>query len=109
MDSCIARCARHVHPVHLALFLILLAACMLSQRAVAEPLKSAELLPNHGLAGLKEYRFNKQLKMRGWRLTPGMYLGQAKVAGKWGPGLVLDRGSHAYAINHRSISFSIRF
>ena len=90
-------------------FFLLTASLAPCQQTLADPVKSSNLIPNHKLAGLKEFRFNKELELKGWKVGQTMYLGQTKVGGKWGPGLVLDRGTYAYAINHRSISFSIRF
>ncbi len=101
---------RSLFPFLILSGLFLLAVCLTPcQQTFADPVKSSDLIPNHKLAGLKEFRFNKELELKGWQLSQSMYLGHTKVGGKWGPGLVLDKGTHAYAINYQGVSFSIRF
>ena len=38
-------------------------------------------------------------EVRGWQVAKNIYLGQAKVAKKWGLGLVYERGNTVYGIN----------
>lgn len=102
--------SRSLFPFLIFSSILLFSACLTPcQQAFAEPVKSSDLIPNHKLLGLKEFRFNKELSLKGWKLSPSMYLGNTEVGGEWGPGLVLDKGTYAYAINHQSISISIRF
>ncbi len=54
-------------------------------------------------------KYSKDLKVRGFKINKGMYFGQAKVAGKYGVGLVVEKRSFAWGINNRGISISKRF
>jgi hypothetical protein len=58
---------------------------------------------------IQSIKFSKDLKVRGIKLSEGIYMGQAKVAGKYGFGVVVDRKSYFWGINHRGISISKRF
>lgn len=60
-------------------------------------------------SNLKKIEFSKNLKIRGFQLSNGVYMGQAKVAGKYGFGVVVDRKSYFWGINNRGISISKRF
>lgn len=53
---------------------------------------------------LKIIEFSKTLKVRGIELSKGIYLGHAKVAGKYGFGVVVDNKSYSWGINNRGIS-----
>ena len=58
---------------------------------------------------LKKIEFSKTLKVRGFQLTNGVYMGQAKVGGKYGFGIVVDRKSYSWGINNTGFSISKRF
>ncbi len=56
-------------------------------------------------AGIERKRLRAGMKVRGWRVkqVPNLYFGQARVARKWGLGLVMEHGSMAFGMNHRGI------
>ena len=61
------------------------------------------------IAGFQRKNIAKDLRIRGWKISDRLYLGQAKVAGKWGLGAVYERGDMVYGINHRGIQVMKRF
>ncbi len=61
------------------------------------------------IAGFERKNIAKDLRIRGWKISDGLYLGQAKVADKWGLGAVYERGDMVYGINHRGIQVMKRF
>ncbi|MBL4827027.1 MAG: hypothetical protein JKY66_04825 [Spongiibacteraceae bacterium] len=61
------------------------------------------------ISTLKDIEFSKNLKIRGIKLVQGVYMGQAKVGGKYGFGVVVDRKSYSWGINNRGVSISKRF
>lgn len=58
---------------------------------------------------IKVKSFSDSLKVRGFQITKGVYLGHAKVAGKYGVGLVVNRDKFSWGLNNRGISFTKRF
>lgn len=58
---------------------------------------------------LIRYKVHNHFKVRGWKLGPEVYLGQAKVGGEWGLGFLVDRGQYAYGFNNERVSFIMRF
>ena len=64
------------------------------------------LLESHGIV---QYRFDDDFKIRGWRLTPQVYFGQAKIAKEWGIGLMVERPGYAYGINNERLSVIMHF
>ena len=86
----------------------LLSAVVSSQAAQAgEPTEASY---EGTIAGdIKVLEFSKNLKIRGWQLSEGIYMGQAKVAGNYGLGLVIDSKSYSWGINNRGISILKRF
>lgn len=61
------------------------------------------------IAGFQRKNIAKDLRIRGWEISDRLYLGQAKVAGKWGLGVVYERGDMVYGINHHRIQVIKRF
>lgn len=55
------------------------------------------------------YKIDNDLKVRGWKLSPEIYFGNAKVNGKWGLGLLVDKGDYAYGLNNTQASVTWRF
>jgi len=51
----------------------------------------------------------KDLRIRGWRISNHLYVGQAKVAKKWGLGLVYEVNNTVYGLNHRGLQIMKRF
>ena len=61
------------------------------------------------VVGFERKKITKDLRIRGWKISDGLYLGQAKVADKWGLGVVYERGDVAFGINNRGIQVMKRF
>jgi hypothetical protein len=59
--------------------------------------------------GIVQYKFDDDFKIRGWRLTPHLYFGQAKIASQWGIGFMVERPRYAYGINNERLSIVVRF
>ncbi len=60
-------------------------------------------------AGIEHRKVDKRLRVRGWRIRDSVYFGHARVADKWGVGLVVDRGDTKYGINQRGLAVIRRF
>ncbi len=61
------------------------------------------------LDSIKVMEFSKDMKLRGFQLGQGVYMGQAKIAGKYGFGVVVDRKSYSWGINNRGIAIQKSF
>ncbi len=59
--------------------------------------------------GFHLHKVNEGFRVRGWELAEHVYFGHAKVAGKSGVGLLVDKGSVVYGVNNRGVSFMLRF
>ncbi len=59
--------------------------------------------------GFERKNIAKNLRIRGWEISNRLYVGQAKVANKWGIGLVYDHGATVFGINHRGLQILKRF
>jgi hypothetical protein len=55
------------------------------------------------------YKIDNNMKVRGWKLSPEIYVGNTKVNGEWGVGLLVDKGNYVYGLNNRQASFLWRF
>lgn len=60
-------------------------------------------------SGLKRVKIDTDFQVRGWKLAEDFYIGQTKIAGKWGVGLLVDKGNYAYGFNNEQVSFVKRF
>lgn len=49
--------------------------------------------------GYQQIKADKTIRIRGWEVKEGFYLGQAKVGGDWGIGMMYTRGNFAYGMN----------
>ena len=58
---------------------------------------------------VKFFEFSKRLKVRGFQLSDNVYMGQAKVAGRYGVGFVVDAKTYSWGINHHGIAILKRF
>ena len=58
---------------------------------------------------LKRVKIDANFQVRGWKLSEDFYIGQTKIAGKWGVGLLVDKGNYAYGFNNEQVSFVKRF
>ena len=59
--------------------------------------------------GFHTHKVNEGFRVKGWELADHVYFGHAKVAGKSGVGLLVDKGSVVYGVNNRGVSFMLRF
>ena len=57
----------------------------------------------------EQHRFSDNLRVRGWQVAQNLYFGQAKVADKWGIGLLLKKDSIVYGVNHRGLQITRQF
>ena len=83
----------------------LFSAVMSSQAAQADE----ESLDLKYASNIKVMEFSKRLKVRGFKISDGVYWGQAKVGGKYGVGVVVDKKTYAWGVNHRGFSILKRF
>ena len=61
------------------------------------------------LKSVKVIQFSKSMKVRGFQVRDGIYMGQAKIAGKYGVGIVVDRKSYSWGFNNRGIAIQKSF
>jgi hypothetical protein len=57
----------------------------------------------------ERHRFSDNLRVRGWRVAQDLYFGQAKVADRWGIGLLLKKDKVVYGVNHRGVQITRQF
>lgn len=99
--------------IHAAIAILLAASAASSVKADdAAPLDFS--VPNQ-----VDYKFDSSLierrqlapgvKVRGWEIADQVYFGQARVADKWGLGLVFEDGNTVYGVNHRGVQWMKRF
>lgn len=60
-------------------------------------------------SNIEAKKFSKDFKVRGWQITNGIYMGHAKIAGRYGIGIVIDKKSYSWGINNRGIAIQKRF
>ena len=78
----------------------------LSFTAVPSPVFDAGTFDASRMARL---RYHPQLRVNGWQLGSHTYVGQARVGGQWGLGLLIDRGDNVFGVNHRGVQWLKRF
>ncbi|MBT4160124.1 MAG: hypothetical protein HOE54_02380 [Gammaproteobacteria bacterium] len=61
------------------------------------------------LGGFERKKLNRDVRLRGWNVGNGIYIGQAKFAKKWGLGFVYENGDTVYGLNNRGIQVLKRF
>jgi hypothetical protein len=71
--------------------------------------KSPSYLKTFKQKSFESRKFSKRFKIKGWRISDGLYIGGVKAAGDYGPGVVLDKGSYAWGFNHQGVEFQLRF
>lgn len=54
-------------------------------------------------------RYSKKFRIKGLKLSEHVYFGEAKIAGKSGPGLVVEGEGYSWGFNHRGAEVLIRF
>ena len=73
-------------------------------KCLAAESDSAAIIHGKGYAGVYKYKFNSNFSLRGWRLSPNVYLGQTKAFGNTRYGLLIDKGDYAYGLMNQEIS-----
>ena len=98
--------------------LLWLAGTLLSTGILADEQEDARELPRKTLpdytleidsSSFESLKYGKDLKVRGWRLSEGLYFGGVKVDGEYGPGLVYEKDGYVWGINHERIQFKLQF
>ena len=87
------------------LTLLLVVSAVFSHQAV----QAREETEFTQLKSVKVIKFSKGMKVRGFQVRDGVYMGQAKIAGKYGLGIVVDRKSYSWGINNRGIAIQKSF
>ena len=54
--------------------------------------------------GINKHKLDDGFTIRGWRLTPHIYLGQTRTFGNNSYGLLVDKGDYAYGLIDQQIS-----
>lgn len=62
-----------------------------------------------GSTKVVHYKIDNNFRVRGWKLSSEIYLGNTKVNGEWGLGLLVDKGAYVYGLNNSQASFMWRF
>ncbi len=57
----------------------------------------------------EEKKYGSDMKIRGWAVAKNIYMGQAKIAGQYGFGLVVESKLGSWGINNRGIGFLKKF
>jgi hypothetical protein len=91
---------------HKASLIIGVCCCAL---VLSQPVQADNLLDSKAFKSFKVLQFSKEIKIRGFKMSEHIYFGHAKIAGKYGLGLVVDKNDYAWGINHRGISISKKF
>ena len=95
-----------------------LAGALLSAGTLADEQPDLSELPGKTLPNytreidnrsFESIKYGRGLKVKGWRLSEGVYFGGVKVDGEYGPGVVFDKGAYVWGFNHERIQFRLRF
>ncbi len=54
-------------------------------------------------------RYSESFRIKGVEISNGVYFGEARVAGRKGPGIVVERGELSWGFNHRGAEVLFRF
>lgn len=87
----------------------ILAGSLLAMLACSQTGYADEALNFERVKSLKAMEYTKNLKVTGFKLADGVYMGHAKVGGKYGLGVVVKRKSFSWGINNRGLSIIKRF
>lgn len=60
-------------------------------------------------ASFESIKYSKSFRMKGWKVSNDIYVGGAKIAGEYGPGVIIDKGSYVWGFNHQGVEFQYRF
>jgi hypothetical protein len=84
-------------------------ALSLSVSVCSQGLASSAIKSKKLKGSLEYHKYSRDFKIRGWKVAEGVYWGQAKIAGEYGVGLVVDRKGYSWGVNNRGIGFFKRF
>jgi hypothetical protein len=88
---------------------LLVFCCLLSPDIRAVTPEEQEDSIELGSISIIRYKVNGDFKVRGWKLSPQVYFGNAKVNGKWGVGLLVDKGTYVFGLNNSQATILIRY
>lgn len=54
-------------------------------------------------------KYSNRFKIKGWQVREDVYMGGAKIAGEYGPGVVYEKGDFAWGFNHNGVAIELRF
>jgi hypothetical protein len=86
---------------------LLLTALIASSGASASDAQSQYSSKQYGKLFI--LKISKDFKMRGMKLSNKIFMGQAKVAGKYGLDTVVDEGSFVWGFNNRGVTIMKKF
>lgn len=108
MSTFINRVITHKRKISLFLCgLVMILTC--APTFSAEPTKKLEIeLPQKTLLPwIDQYKFSNKFRTNGWKVFSDIYFGEVKVGGKWGIGVIVDKGKYRYGINNKRIAFEL--
>lgn len=77
--------------------------------SLADPAYDSGLDRKPEFSDVTYYNKSNNSRLIRWKIGKSSYLGQTIVNGKTALGLELADGAYVYSIDHRSLSFTIRF
>ena len=95
---------RRKYVAYLLLPVMLFLSIFGQSSCLAAESSSDTILLQKGYAGVYKYRFNGNFSIRGWKLSPNVYLGQTKAFGNRRYGLLIDKGDYAYGLINQQVS-----
>lgn len=107
MCKCLLKLVRSARPILPGTALAFLSAVIGSYCYAAPP--GEEETIDVFSTQIVRYKIDSEFKVRGWKMSPNLYLGQAKIGGEWGLGFLIDEGRYAYGLNNERVSFIMRF
>ena len=93
------------------LSLIISTVCCASEPAVKQQVEASSdrLTVEAATEQPFRYRLTNRMKVDGFKLSPSLYLGQARLDNGRQWALLLDTGNIVYAVNENHVSVSFRF
>lgn len=91
-------------PVPLLMAVLLM---MYGNSHAAEPTNLSR--QDQSYAGVYKHKVGSNFTVRGWKLSPNLYLGQTKTFGVTSYGLIMDKGEYAFGVVDQKISIMKSF
>jgi hypothetical protein len=54
-------------------------------------------------------KYSDDFRMKGIKISPNVYFGEAKIAGEKGPGIVVEQGDWFWGFNHQGAEILLKF